>query len=169
MVYNSAHIKMKKNVFFIVSVIVAMFLVSGCTKVVTQSSVHEFNVTFSNVSNKQTVTESYTGLKGSISSSDAILVYVYFGNTSGEDIWMPLPATVTPFFYDYAYTDSGIFVFTADAGNGNVWTTDFSLKYRVINIPRTAVVSKSTGSVNTMDYNEVMQTYNLYDAPVIRK
>ena len=169
MVYNSARCKMKKSVFFIVGVIMAMFLASGCKKVVTQSTINEFNVTFSNVSGKQSVTESYTGLKGNISSSDAILVYVYFGNASGEDIWMPLPATVNTFLYDYAYTDSGIFVFTADAGDGNVWTTDFSLKYRVINIPRTATVSKSTGSVNTMDYNDVMKEYNLYEAPVIRK
>ena len=169
MVYNSARCKMKKSVFFIVGVIVAMFLASGCTKVVTQSTVNEFSITFSNVSGKQAVTESYTGLKGSISSSDAILVYIYFGNTSGEDIWMPLPATINTMFYDYAYTDSGIFVFTADAGNGNVWTSDFSLKYRVIKIPRTALVSKSTSSVNTMDYNEVMKEYNLYEAPIIRK
>ena len=169
MVYNSARCKMKKSVFFIVGVIVAMFLASGCTKVVTQSTVNEFSITFSNVSGKQAVTESYTGLKGTICSTDAVLVYVYFANASGEDIWMPLPATVNTTLYDYAYTDSGIFVFNADAGIGNVWTSDFSLKYRVIKIPRTALVSKSTGSVNTMDYNEMMQTYNLYDAPIIRK
>ena len=169
MVYNSARCKMKKYVFFSVVALITLMLASGCTKVVTQSTVHEFSITFSNVSNKQSVVENYIGLKDKISSSDAILAYIYFGNTSGEDIWMPLPAMVTPAYYDYAYTDSGIFVFTADAGNGNVWTSDFSLKYRVIQIPRTAVVSKSIEELKTADYNTVVKELDLYETPILRK
>lgn len=169
MVYNSARCKMKRCVFFVIGVMIALVFASGCTKVVTQSTVHEFNVTFSNVANKQTVTEAYAELKGVVSSSDAILVYCYFGNASGEDIWMPLPTTVDATSYEYAYTDSGIFIFNADAGDGNVWINDFSLKYRVIQIPRTAIVSKSIEELKANDYNEVMKEFDLYNAPVIRK
>ena len=82
---------------------------------------------------------------------------------------MPLPATIDQVLYDYAYTDNGIFVFNADAGTGNVWTTDFTLKYRVIQIPRTAVVSKSMEELKVADYNSVVKELDLYDAPVLRK
>ena len=150
---------------------IALVFASGCTKdvIVTQSKVHEFTVTFSNVANKQSVSAGYTELKGVVSSSDAILVYVYFGNTSGEDIWMPLPATINTALYDYAYTDNGIFIFNADAGDGNVWTTDFSLKYRVIQIPKTVVASKSMEELKAADYNTVVKELELYEAPVLRK
>ncbi len=150
---------------------IALVFASGCSKdvIVTQSKVHEFTIKFSNVANKQTVTEAYAELKGVVSSSDAILVYCYFGNASGEDIWMPLPATINTALYDYAYTDNGIFIFNADAGDGNVWINDFSLKYRVIQIPRTAIVSKSIEELKPDDYNEVIKELDLYHAPVIRK
>ena len=82
---------------------------------------------------------------------------------------MPLPTTVDATSYDYAYTDSGIFIFNADAGEGNVWTTDFSLKYRVIQIPRTVIASKSMNEIENTDYNTVMKEFDLYNAPVIRK
>ena len=169
MVYNSARCKMKRCVFFVIGVMIALVFASGCTKVVTQSTVHEFNVTFSNVANRQSVSEGYTGLKGYVCSTDAVLVYAYFGNASGEDIWMPLPATINTALYDYAYTDNGIFIFNADAGDGNVWINDFSLKYRVIQIPRTAIVSKSIEELKADDYNEVIKELDLYNAPVIRK
>jgi len=169
MVYNSARCKMKRYVFFVIGVMIALVFASGCTKVVTQSNVHEFNVSFTNVANKQTVSEGYTGLKNIVNSSDAILVYIYFGNASDEDIWMPLPATINTALYDYAYTESGIFIFNADAGEGNVWTTDFSLKYRVVQIPRTAVVSKSMEELKAADYNTVVKELDLYETPVLRK
>ena len=171
MVYNSARCKMKRCVFFVIGVMIALVFASGCSKdvIVTQSKVHEFTIKFSNVANKQTVTEGYAELKGVVSSSDAILVYCYFGNASGEDIWMPLPTTVDATSYEYAYTDSGIFIFNADAGEGNVWTTDFSLKYRVIQIPRTVIASKSMNEIENTDYNTVMKEFDLYNAPVIRK
>lgn len=171
MVYNSARCKMKRYLFFVIGVMIALVFASGCTKVVTvtQSNVYEFNVTFSNAADKQAVAESYTGLQGKINSSDAILVYVYFGNTSGEDIWMPLPAHVETRFYDYAYTDNGIFVFTADAGDGYTWTGNITLKYRVIQIPKIVMASKSMNEVENTDYNAVMKEFELYNAPVIRK
>lgn len=160
---------MKKNILFLISAMIVLAFTSGCTKVVTQSNVYEFSITFSNVAGKQTVTEGYTGLKDKFNSSDAILVYVYFGNTSGEDVWMPMPATVNTASYEYAYTDSGVLILNADAGDGNVWTTDFSLKYRVIQIPRTALVSKSMIEIDNTDYNAVMKEFDLYEVPVVRK
>lgn len=169
MVYNSAQCKMKRSLFFVIGVMIALVFASGCTKVVNQSNVYEFNITFSNAADKQSVTESYTGLNGKIISSDAILVYVYVGNASGEDIWMPLPTHFETKFYDYAYTDNGIFVFTADAGEGYTWTKDFTLKYRVIQIPNIAVVSKSFEELRASDYNTVVKELNLYEAPIIRK
>ena len=171
MVYNSSRCKMKRCVFFVIGVIIALVFASVCSNdiIITQSKVHEFTINFSNVANKQTVTEGYAELKGVVSSSDAILVYCYFGNASGEDIWMPLPTTVDATSYEYAYTDSGIFIFNADAGEGNVWTTDFSLKYRVIQIPKTVVASKSMEELKAADYNTVVKELELYEAPVLRK
>lgn len=168
MVYNSAQCNMKKGLLFIASIIMALVLSSGCTKVVTQSNVYEFNITYSNAADKQSVTGNYTGLNGQISSTDAILVYIYVGNTSGEDIWMSLPAHIDTYSYDYAYTDNGIFVFSADAGEGYTWTKDFTLKYRVIRIPNIAVVSKSIEELRASDYNTVMKELNLYETQVIR-
>lgn len=169
MVYNSARCKMKKSVFFIVGVIVAMFLASGCTKVVTQSTIYEASVAFNDATGKQQSTQSYTELKGQFSQSDAVLVYMKIANVSGDDLWMPLPLINGNELFEYAFTDNGIFAFTADAGDGYTWTNNFTNTYRIIKIPRTALVTKSSGSVNTMDYNEVMKEYNLYEAPVIRK
>ena len=74
MVYNSARCKMKRCVFFVIGVMIALVFASGCSKdvIVTQSKVHEFTINFSNVANKQTVTEGYAELKGVVSSSDAV-------------------------------------------------------------------------------------------------
>ena len=168
MVYNSAKCKMKKSLFFIVGVVVAMFFATGCTKVVTQSSVYEFNITFSNAADKQIVTETYTALKDNNLSSYAVLAYIYIGNASGEDVWTPLPTLNGAEYFDYAYTDNGIFVFSADAGDGYVWTNNLTLKYRLILIPKTVLTSKSTKEIENKDYNEVMKAYNLYEGNVIK-
>jgi len=160
---------MKRCLFFIVGAMIAMFIVSGCTKIVTQSSVHELTITFDNAAGNQLVSKGTPDLCGYFNSSDAVLVYMYIGNTSGEDMWMPLPLVNGNEMYEYGYTDNGIFAFTADAGEGYTWTRNFSNKYRVILIPKTALVTKSTGEVDTNDYNEVMKAYNLYESSVIRK
>ena len=169
MVYNSARCKMKRCVFFVIGVMIALIFASGCTKVVTQSSVYEFNITFSNAAGKQSVTENYTELNGNNLSTNAVLAYIYIGNASGEEVWMPLPSHNGTELYDYAYSDNGIFVFSADAGDGYTWTGNFTMKYRVILIPKTVLTSKSMKEIENTDYNAVMKDFDLYEAPVQRK
>lgn len=169
MVYNSAQCKMKRSVFFVISVMIALVFASGCTKVVTQSNVYEFNITFSNAAGKQSVTENYTGLQGNNLSTDAVLAYIYIGNASGENVWMPLPSHNENTLYDFAYSDNGIFVFSADAGEGYTWTGNFTMKYRVILIPRTVLTSKSMEELKGADYNTVMKELDLYETHVLRK
>ena len=171
MVYNSARCKMKRFVFFVIGVMIALVFASGCSKdvIVTQSSVYEFDITFSNATGKQIVTGNYTKLQDTNLSTQAILAYIKIGNTSGQDVWMPLPSTNELQLYDYAFTDNGIFVFSADAGEGYTWTADFTMQYRLILIPRTVIASKSMNEIENTDYNTVMKEFDLYNAPVIRK
>lgn len=167
--YNAAQSKMKRILVFIAGIMIALVFASGCTKVVTQSSVYEFNITFSNAADKQIVTETYTALKDNNLSSYAVLAYIYIGNASGEDVWTPLPTLNGSEYYDYAYTDNGIFAFSADAGDGYVWTNNLTLKYRLILIPKTVLTSKSTKEIENKDYNEVMNEFGLYESTVIKK
>lgn len=171
MVYNSARCKMKKSVFFVIGIMSAMVLAFGCSKVVTvtQSNVYEFDITFSNAAGKQIVTENYTKLQDDNLSNTAVLAYIKIGNTSGQDVWMHLPSNNESQLFDYAFTDKGIFVFSADAGEGYTWTGDFTMKYRLILIPKTVLASKSMNEVENTDYNAVMKEFELYNAPVIRK
>ena len=78
MVYNSARCKMKRFVFFVIGVMIALVFASGCSKVVTvtQSSVYEFDITFSNATGKQIVTGNYTKLQDTNLSTQAILAYI---------------------------------------------------------------------------------------------
>lgn len=166
MVYNSARCKMKRCIFLVIGAMIAFVFASGCTKMVTQSYIYEATIQFNDATGKQLATQNYTELKGQFSSSDAVLVYMKIANVSGEDLWMPLPLIDGTKLYEYAFTDNGIFAFTADAGEGYTWINNFTNTYRIIKIPRSVLVTKST---TALDYNEVMKDYNLYEAPIIRK
>ncbi len=169
MVYNSAQCKMKRSLFFVIGVMIALVFASGCTKTVTQSSIHEITITFDNAAGNQLATKATNELSSYFSSRDAIIAYIYIGNSSGEEMWMPLPLLNGTESYEYAYTDNGIFAFTADAGDGYTWANNFSKKYRIIKIPNIAVVSKSVEELRESDYNTVVKELNLYEAPIIRK
>jgi len=168
MVYNSAQCNMKKGLLFIASIIMALVLSSGCTKVVTQSNVYEIEITFDNAAGNQIASKGTSELCDYYHSSDAVLVYIYIGESSGEKMWMPLPMINENDVYEYTYTENGIFAFTADAGEGYTWTNNFTAKYRVILIPKTAIVSKSMEEIESYDYNTVMKELNLYETQVIR-
>jgi hypothetical protein len=159
---------MKRSLFFIVGVVIAMFFATGCTKVVTQSYVYEVTISFDNANGNQLATKAYGDLKGMFCSTDAVLVYMKVDDSTGDDLWMPLPFIEGNFLFEYAFTDNGIFAFTADAGEGYTWTKNFSCTYRIVRIPRVTETSKSTDEVNTNDYNEVMKAYNLYEGNVIK-
>ena len=167
MVYNSAQCKMKRSIFLVIGVMIAFVFASGCAKEATLSTVYEVTITFDDAAGNQLATQAYTELKNQFSPSDAILVYMTVANVSGDDLWMPLPLIDGSQYYEYAYSDNGIFAFTANAGEDYVWTNVFSKTYRIIKIPRSSLVTKSAVDFN--DYNEVMRAYNLYDAPVVRK
>ena len=168
MVYNSVRCEMKRYVFLTIGAMMALLVASGCTKVVTQSSVHEISITFDNAAGNQMASKGYAELENYFHPSDAVLVYMYVGSASGEEMWMPLPMVNGNELYEYAYTDNGIFAFTADAGEGYTWVNNFSKTYRIILVPRTAIVSKSAVEVDRNDYNSVMKAYNLYECNVIR-
>lgn len=164
--YNSAKIKMKKN-FIIISILIIAALTTSCHKEVVQCFSYDLKATFENAEGERCVTVATDKYQNRIGTDDAILMYVKVGNTSGEDIWMPLPLQTDSELYDFAFTDSGILVLTADAGEGYVWSTPTFVKYyKLIVMPKIVYTSNLEQGVDHSNYNEVVKAYNLYESAI---
>ncbi len=164
--YNSAKIKMKKN-FIIISILILAAFTTSCHKEVVQCLTYDLKATFENAEGKRCVAVSTDKYKYLISTDNAVLMYVKIGNASGEDVWMPLPAHNDSELYDFAFTDSGILVLSADAGEGYIWSKpSFVRYYRLIIIPKTVYTSKLEQGVDHSNYNEVVKAYNLYESAI---
>jgi hypothetical protein len=110
----------------------------------------------------------YTGLVGKVSANDAVLLYLYTGNTAGVDYYSQLPITfpnsTMPFVMYSDLGDNGditVNIKKLDNSAGSPISIGFPAFFKVIHVKGTAGLR--IPSINYSNYEEVKAYYNIED------